>query len=72
MLKTESFARSYGYKHIKKLEKQVEQFYYDAKFIPAPRVIDLLDIECILRVAEDLTVFGKRQCELRDKIIELL
>ena len=59
-------------RYIANLTMQVEDFYRNATFLPAPRTIDLLDVDCILKVVEDLTLFGKRQCELRDKIIRLL
>ena len=45
-------------RYIKKLTKQVEQFYKEAMFIPAPAIINLYDTECIKRIIDDITLFG--------------
>lgn len=58
--------------HVQSITEQVENFYRRSSFIPAPRVIDLSDINCVKRVVNDLTVFGRTEHELRDKLIKLL
>jgi hypothetical protein len=62
----------YESKYVRKLTKQIEDFYRATKFIPAPNMINLFDARCVQRVADDLTVFGKNSQELRNKVIEFL
>jgi hypothetical protein len=59
-------------KYIKRLTKEVKEFYQKTIFIPAPSIIDLYDSDCVLRIADDLTMFGKEERDLRNKLIELL
>jgi hypothetical protein len=46
-------------RYIKKLTKQVEQFYKEAVFIPAPSIINLYDADCALRIADDMALLGE-------------
>lgn len=41
--------------------KEVEQFYKQAPFIPAPSKINLCDAKCVARIADDMRLFGKNQ-----------
>ena len=59
-------------RYIKKLTKQIEDFYKKTIFIPAPNIIDLYDTDCLRHIADDLSMFGKDFKPLRDKLIELL
>lgn len=59
-------------RRIKKLTKQVDDFYKEAKFIPRPSIINLYNVNCITRIADDLSLFGNDKMELRNKIIKLL
>lgn len=59
-------------RYIKKLTKQIEDFYQKTIFIPAPSVINLYDTDCLRHIADDLAMFGKDCKQLRDAIIELL
>jgi hypothetical protein len=43
---------------MRQLEKQVEQFYREMFFVPAPNTINLYDTECIERIIDDITLFG--------------
>ena len=45
--------------YIKKLTKKVVDFYNKTVFIPAPNCINLNDRKCIMRVIDDIAVFGK-------------
>lgn len=46
-------------KYIKKLAKQVERFYQEAIFMPAPSIINLYDTECVARIIDDMTLLGE-------------
>ena len=48
-------------RYMKKLTKQVEQFYHDAMFIPAPAIIDLYDCECVARIVDDMKLLGENE-----------
>lgn len=56
--------------NMRRLTKQVIKFYKGATFMPAPSVINLYDIECLKRVADDLALISN-DVELRNKIIKL-
>jgi hypothetical protein len=62
----------YESRYVRKLTKQIEDFYMTAKFIPAPNTVNLFDVKCVRRVIDDLTVFGKNSQKLRNKVIEFL
>lgn len=63
---------TYEYRYMKKLVKEVETFYKNALFVPAPSIIDLFDRDCVKRVADDIALFGKDAQDLHNKVIELL
>ena len=44
---------------MRQLEKQVEQFYREMFFVPAPTPINLYDTECVERIIDDITLFGE-------------
>lgn len=44
---------------MRQLTKQVEKFYKEAIFIPAPSVINLCDTECIERIVDDMMLLGE-------------
>lgn len=44
---------------MRKLEKQVGQFYKEMLFVPAPTPIDLYNPECVERIIDDITLFGE-------------
>lgn len=58
-------------RHIKKLTKQVTDFYKKSVFIPAPNCINLYDTDCILRIADDIAVFGQDK-ELMQNLLNLI
>ena len=62
----------YDIKYMRKLTKQIEDFYRASKFLPSPNVINLFDPKCAQRIADDLAVFGKNAQELHSKVIEFL
>lgn len=78
MLKTASTnvsSRLYGayeYHYARKLIKEVHNFYRSRPFIPSPRTIDLLDVRCMQKVADDIALFGKDAQYLHSKVINLL
>jgi len=48
-------------RRLNKLTKQVEQFYREAMFIPAPAIIDLYDYECVARIVDDMKLLGENE-----------
>jgi hypothetical protein len=63
---------TYEIRYMKKLVKEIELFYSNTSFIPAPSIIDLFDRDCVKRVADDIALFGKDAQELHNKVIEYL
>jgi hypothetical protein len=78
MLKTASTSISsrlcdaYEYRYTKKLLREIHSFYRSRPFIPSPRTIDLLDVRCMQKVADDIALFGKDAQYLHNKVINLL
>ena len=48
-------------RYVKKLTKQVENFYNKTPFIPRPAYIILDDAECLARVIDDVALIGDSQ-----------
>lgn len=57
-------------RYLNKLNKKVADFYADTLFVPQPR-IDLTDRECVLKVADDVTLFGNDK-QLVDELLNLI
>lgn len=78
MLKTAStsvgsrLCDAYEYHYMRKLSKEIYSFYKARPFIPSPRVIDLFDVKCMQKVADDIALFGKDAQCLHSKVINLL
>ena len=63
---------TYEDRYMKKLSKEINDFYKAVLFVPAPSFIDLFDIDRVKRIADDIALFGKDAQSLHNKVIGLL
>ena len=58
-------------RYFAKLTRKITDFYKSAIFIPQPSYIDLTDKECVLKVADDVTLFGNDK-QLVEELLNLI